>query len=280
MTTTATDFNQVSQRPADSEAAFELLDVDMTFAVNRRISHRALNGVSLSVQRGEFVAVVGRSGSGKSTLLRIMAGLQEATSGVVTLDGEPVVRPPAQVRYVFQDYRSSLLPWQTVHDNVAFGLTHAYRRRGAAGRASTVDDLLEQVGLGGIGDRHPPQLSGGMQQRVALARAIASNPEVLLLDEAFGSVDALSRAQLQDTLLKIWREWGLTVVFVTHDIDEAIYLADRVIVLADDGAGIDTELQIDLPRPRDQIGSRADSRFLDARARLLARVLKTEKSGA
>jgi ABC-type nitrate/sulfonate/bicarbonate transport system ATPase subunit len=232
--------------------------------------------VSLAVRRGEFVAVVGRSGSGKSTLLKIMAGLLPATGGRVTLDGAQVAGPPRQVRYVFQDYRASLLPWRTVLDNVKIGIRHGYRRAGQDSVKSTAESLLRQVGLAGIGDRHPPQLSGGMQQRVALARAIASNPEVLLLDEAFGSVDALSRAQLQDTLLTVWRAWHLTVVFVTHDIDEAIYLADRVIVLADDGAGIDTDLEIELPRPRDQIASRSDTRFLDARATLLGRVLKTD----
>lgn len=231
----------------------------------RRNTVNALTDVSLTVQEGEFVALLGRSGSGKTTLLRLMAGLDRPSGGAISIDGANVQRPPLGVRYVFQDYATSLLPWKTVTQNVQFGIRHASHQQS---HGSTAADFLTTVGLDKVGDRYPWQLSGGMQQRLAIARAVASRPKVLLMDEPFSAVDALSRAQLQDATLRVWAEFGLTIVFVTHDIDEAIYLADRVLVLSANGRGLAERVTVDLARPRDQVATREDPRFLELRRHL------------
>lgn len=232
----------------------------------------ALDDVSLVVGHGELVAVVGPSGSGKTTLLRCLAGLQTPTRGAVRLHGAPVTAVPEQLAIVFQDYGRSLFPWMTVRHNVEMPLRH--RGLPPAERRQRVDAALEEVGLGDQRDRHPWQLSGGMQQRVAIARAIAYRPEILLMDEPFGSVDAQTRAELQDQLLAVWRSHAGTIVLVTHDIDESVYLADRVVVLSRPPTRVAAEIPVDLPRPRDQIATRASSGFVALRsevARLLAR---------
>lgn len=232
----------------------------------------ALRPVSLAIEPGSFVTIVGRSGCGKSTLLRLIAGLARPDGGLIRIDGAPVEGPPDGVRYVFQDYGQSLLPWKSARANVAFGLRHAHggRRAGAGLEA----EYLRAVGLEAAADRYPWQMSGGMQQRLAIARALASDPELLLLDEPFSAVDALSRAQLQDMLLGIWQELGVTIVLVTHDIEEAIYLADRVIVLAPGGAGVQADVRIGLPRPRRQVETRESAEYLAHRRELLRLVLE------
>jgi ABC-type nitrate/sulfonate/bicarbonate transport system ATPase subunit len=232
---------------------------------SRRSTVKALSDVSMTVQEGEFVALLGRSGSGKTTLLRLLAGLDRPSSGAITIDGANVQRPPRGVRYVFQDYATSLLPWKTVTQNVEFGIRHASHHQV---NGSTAADFLATVGLGKVGDRYPWQLSGGMQQRLAIARAVASRPKVLLMDEPFSAVDALSRARLQDATLRVWAEFGLTIVFVTHDIDEAIYLADRVLVLSANGQGLAEQVTVRLVRPRDQVATREDPSFLGLRRHL------------
>lgn len=235
-----------------------------------------LSPIDLEVLDGEFVAIVGRSGCGKSTLLRLIAGLEAATTGGAQIDSVPVVGPPEKVSYVFQNYGESILPWRTVGDNVRFGLAHGYGDavpRDRTVRAELVEQYLNEVGLFGVADRFPGELSGGMQQRVALARAIASRPRILLLDEPFSAVDALSRATLQDLLLRLWREHSLTVLFVTHDIDEAIYLADRVVVLSPDGGGLKRDLEVNLSRPRAQVATKEDPTFLRLRREALELVL-------
>lgn len=232
--------------------------------------------VSLSIPDGAFVSIVGRSGCGKSTLLRLVAGLETPTGGSVIVDGHPISKPPDSVRYLFQNYGESLLPWRTVGGNIQFGLHHAYRRSAPPSRAdvrSIIEEKLAEVGLAGTADRYPSELSGGMQQRVAIARALASEPKILLLDEPFSAVDALSRANLQDLLLRIWRTHALTIVFVTHDIDEALYLSDRVVVLGSDGGGLQMDVDVPLPRPRHQIETRRAPAFLELRSSLLERVL-------
>ena len=234
---------------------------------------QALQGVSLQVRRGEFVAIVGRSGSGKSTLLRLIGGLIHANSGTVQVHGQAVQGPPPHARFVAQDYTQSLLPWLTVEDNIRFGARHAVDTGGPAGIVGQVADL---VGLGHALRRYPRELSGGMQQRVAIARALASRPDVLLLDEAFGSVDALSRAQLQDMVLALWQQLGFTAILVTHDIDEATYLADRVVVMDAHGHGLAASLDVNLPRPRHQVQTRESARYLDCRRTLLDHVLTLE----
>jgi ABC-type nitrate/sulfonate/bicarbonate transport system ATPase subunit len=235
----------------------------------------ALRGISLTIAAGEFVAIVGRSGSGKSTLLRVMGGLIQHTRGSVTIDGAPVSGPPAAARFVAQDYTQSLLPWMTVEGNVRFGARHAIDN-GELPR-QRVDELIEMVGLAHARRRYPRELSGGMQQRVAIARALASNPGVLLLDEAFGSVDALSRATLQDMLLKLWAAYRFSAVLVTHDIEEAIFLADRVVVLGAGGDGIAEIIPIDLPRPRHQVLTRERPDYQRYRHHLLQTVLSLDE---
>jgi NitT/TauT family transport system ATP-binding protein len=235
-----------------------------------------LSPVSLSIDDGAFVSIVGRSGCGKSTLLRLVAGLEVPTGGSVFVEGRAISRPPDSVRYLFQNYGESLLPWRTVGGNIQFGLHHSYRRSVPSGRAdirTVIDEKLAEVGLAGIADRYPSELSGGMQQRVAIARALASEPKILMLDEPFSAVDALSRANLQDLLLRIWRSHALTIVFVTHDIDEALYLSDRVVALGPDAGGFQMDVDVPLPHPRHQIETRRAPAFLELRSSLLERVL-------
>ena len=224
----------------------------------------ALAGVTFSIRRGEFVAIVGPSGSGKTTLLRCIAGLSRPTAGTVRVAGHVVTDVPEELAIVFQDYGRSLFPWLTVRENVAMPLRRL--RLAAAERDRRIEGPLAEVGLSDASSDYPRQLSGGMQQRVAIARAIAYQPQILLMDEPFGSVDAQTRADLQDMLLEVWRTHASTVVFVTHDIDESVYLADRVIVLSQPPGRILAEVPIDLARPRDQIETRASSAFVEHRA--------------
>lgn len=237
---------------------------------------RGLSPLSLEITPESFVSIVGRSGCGKSTLLRLVAGLEAATVGRVRIDDEAVSGPPSAVRYVFQNYGESLLPWRTVGDNVRFGLRHAYRPYGRLSKAEErelVEDYLAEVGLSGTADRYASELSGGMQQRVAIARAIAARPSVLLLDEPFSAVDALSRATLQDLVARLWKEHRLTILFVTHDIDEALYLSDRVVVLKAAGGGLEEDVVVRVPRPRDQVVSREHGEYLRLRREVLQLVL-------
>jgi NitT/TauT family transport system ATP-binding protein len=234
----------------------------------------AIDDLSFSVGEGEFVSIVGPSGAGKTTLLRCVAGLIPPTSGEVRLHGQVVRDVPAELAIVFQDYGRSLFPWMSVHDNVEMPLRRLGLER--AERQARIDAALGEVGLADSARRYPWQLSGGMQQRVAIARAIAYRPSILLMDEPFASVDAQTRADLQDTTLDIWRAHRSTVLFVTHDIDEAIYLSDRVVVLSQPPARVQADLPIDLPRPRDQIQTRSAPLFVDHRASV-ARLIRRPK---
>jgi sulfonate transport system ATP-binding protein len=221
---------------------------------------RAVDGVSLSVARGEIVAVVGGSGCGKSTLLRAISGLDRPSQGRILLDGEPITEPHEKIGVIFQEPR--LLPWLTVADNVGFGLDHRPR----AERRSRVADALARVGLTDKADVWPRELSGGQAQRVAIARALVPRPEVLLLDEPFSALDAFTRADLQDHLLALWADLKPTLVLVTHDVDEAIVLADRVLVMRPRPGRIFEEVATDLPRPRD----RQSAAFDFAKRRILS----------
>ncbi len=206
-----------------------------------------LDGVDLTIDSGEFITLVGPSGSGKSVLLDVIAGLTEATSGVARIDGIEVVKPHPRTAYVFQQY--ALFPWRTALQNVEYALE--VRGVPAAERRERAKDFLHLFGLKGFEDRFPSQLSGGMQQRVAIARALSTDPQVLLMDEPFAALDAQTRDILQSELLRIWEQIKTTVVFVTHSIDEAIYLADRVVVMTARPASVKEIVDIDLPRPRD-----------------------------
>lgn len=208
----------------------------------------ALAEVSFTVEPGEFVTVVGPSGCGKTTLVRLVGGFETPTGGRILVDGEPVTDPAPNRAMVFQEHH--LFPWLSVRENVAFGLVEAGVPE--AKRRERVRAMLELVGLADRTDAYPAELSGGMKQRVGLARALAVDPGMLLLDEPFGSVDAQTRRRLQDELLSIWRELDKTVLFVTHDIDEAVALSDRVLVLSGNPGRIRDDVAVELPRPRDR----------------------------
>ena len=209
-------------------------------------SHLAVKQTDIEIKPGEFVCILGPSGCGKSTLLNSIAGYVAPTSGRVVVDGETIREPGPDRGMVFQQY--SLFPWKTVRENIAFG-PHI---RGASKQetSSTTETFLEMVGLAKFASRYPAELSGGMQQRVGIARALANYPRVLLMDEPFGALDSQTRHMMQESLLSIWEEFGTTVLFVTHDIDEAVFLADRVLVMSASPGSIIADLQIDLPRPR------------------------------
>jgi NitT/TauT family transport system ATP-binding protein len=230
----------------------------------------AVDDISLVVEPGELLCIVGPSGCGKTTLLRCVAGLLAPSWGEIRIDGEPVTEPPRSMALVFQDYSRSLLPWMSVQANVVLPLKS--QRLSRAERDERAADALAAVGLAGEGARYPWQLSAGMQQRVAIARALAYRPAILLLDEPFASLDAQTRADLQDLLLDVWQQAQLNVLFVTHDIDEAAYMADRIVVLTASPARVKETVVVDLPRPRDQVGTKALPAFAEIRGRIFASV--------
>ena len=230
-------------------------------------SNEVLAAIDFSVARGEFVCLVGPSGVGKTTLLRCLAGLQLPRSGSVQVQGVDMKAPVRGVAVVFQDYSRSLMPWATVIDNVALPLLAAGQKKKDARAAVLV--ALQQVGLtAASAEKYPWQLSGGMQQRVAIARALAYKPSVVLMDEPFASVDAQTRADLEDLMRQLQHELDITVVLVTHDIDEAVYLSDRVVVLSGAPASVAEIVEVNLPRERDQITTKSAVEFTDARARI------------
>ena len=226
----------------------------------------ALCDVTFDVGEGEFLTLVGPSGCGKTTLLRVLSGLTEPSGGALLLDGRPVLGPPPEVALVFQDYNRSLFPWLTVIRNVMFPLRR--RRTSGGARVARAEAVLHDLGLEGVARKYPWQLSGGMAQRVAIARALVSRPRLLLLDEPFASVDALTREELQDVVLRVHgdlEERRTTVVHVTHDIDEAVYLGDRVLIFSSAPGRVVGSIDVDLPRPREQTASRSSPRFLAVR---------------
>ena len=226
-------------------------------------TRRILHDVTFDVRDHEFVSIMGRSGTGKTTLLKVLGGLREATPGsVVRANGAPVDGPPEGVIFVFQDYAASLLPWRTIERNVSLGLEG---RLGRPELEQRVTDALEMVGLADRRRDYPWELSGGMQQRVQLARSLAMRASVLLMDEPFGSLDAMTKAALQDELQQVHQDTRATVVFVTHDIDEAIYLSDRILILDGAPATIAQSIAVDLPRPRDQRATKELPEFLRLR---------------
>jgi len=238
----------------------------LSFAVGGAAPLEILRDISLTVRKGEFLCVVGASGCGKTTLLRLIAGLLPVTSGALRFNGAEVRGPGQERAIVFQDYTRALLPWRTIAGNVALALEARGTRRGD--RAAIVEARLKQVGLWEWRDRYPTQLSGGMQQRLQIARCLAQEPELLLMDEPFGALDAMTRQVLQDEVSRLSAETGTTVVFVTHDLEEAIYLGDRVVAMESRPGRIATEVGIDLPRPRNQLTTREDRRFLAYRHQL------------
>jgi NitT/TauT family transport system ATP-binding protein len=235
----------------------------------------ALRDLTFTVGAGELVCLVGPSGCGKTTLLRCVGGLLPPTAGEIRVGDRLVTGPPPGMAVVFQEYGRSLFPWLTVTDNVDLPLKQ--RKLPRERRAALVAEALGAVGLTGTESAYPWQLSGGMQQRVAIARAVAYEPQVLLMDEPFAAVDAQTRADLEDLVRALWRRLGVTILFVTHDIDEAVYLGQRVIMLSSSPTVIQDELHVDLPAERDQLHTRADPRFTALRTRVYEQVQLAKK---
>jgi NitT/TauT family transport system ATP-binding protein len=232
--------------------------------------HRAIADISLDVDDGEFACIVGPSGCGKTTLLRCLSGLLPPSSGTVKISGKLVEGPPAEMALVFQEYNRSLFPWMSVYSNVAMPLKKRLR---AKERDLVVNEALHAVGLEGTGNKYPWQLSGGMQQRVAIARAVAYRPAILLMDEPFASVDAQTRNELEDLILQVRHEYGVTILFVTHDIDEAVYMADRVVVLSKPPCSIVKILPVPLPRPRQQVATKQLPEYTHLRAEVYGMIV-------
>jgi NitT/TauT family transport system ATP-binding protein len=260
----------------DGGALIRIDGVSQVFAAGRRRDPvPALDGIDLEVGENELVTLVGRSGCGKSTLLRIVAGLLRPSAGAVTIDGVPVTRPRRDVSVMFQ--RPALLPWRNVLENVLLPVeVHGLDRREYRRRAL---DLLELAGLEGFAERAPWELSGGMQQRVALCRALVSDPRILLMDEPFAALDALTREDLSLELQRIWQEHRKTIVFVTHSIEEAVILADRVVVMSPRPGRIARIVRVDLPRPR-SLGASRGSEELHRRSAELHELLFAREAAA
>lgn len=224
----------------------------------------ALGEIDLDVHEGEFVTLVGPSGCGKTTLLKCISGLLRPTGGTVRMDGALVEDVPEDLGLVFQEYGRSLFPWLTVTGNVEFPL----KGLDAGERRTRIEESLAAVGLSAVGDRYPWQLSGGMQQRVAIARALAYRPRVLLMDEPFGSVDAYTRAGLEDLMLEVRQRFAMTILLVTHDIDESVYLGDRILVLSLSPSRVVDRIDVPLPRERDQVSTRELPEFIETRSKV------------
>jgi NitT/TauT family transport system ATP-binding protein len=247
----------------------EFKDVDLTYA-----GRAVIAGLSFSIRRGEFVCVIGPSGCGKTTALRLAAGLVRATGGSVLYEGRPMTGPRRDIAIVFQDYGKALLPWRTAAGNVSLAFEAAGVPKPE--RADRIAALLARVGLPGHADKYPSQMSGGMQQRLQIARCLAQNPKVLLMDEPFGALDAMTRQALQDEMLAIVADTGATVFFVTHDLEEAIYLGDRVVGLLPNPGRVGTFRSVELPRPRDQLATRELPEFLHLRRTLFDFIRQAE----
>jgi NitT/TauT family transport system ATP-binding protein len=237
----------------------------------------AIGDLSFEVNQGDFTCIVGPSGAGKTTLLKCLAGLLKPTAGSVRVNGREVTEPPEEMAVVFQEYGRSLFPWKTVRENVELPLRE--RNIPKVERDRTVAAALKSVELDHVGDSYPWQLSGGMQQRVAIARAVAYQPKVMVLDEPFAAVDAQTGADLEDLMLHLWSELGLTLIFVTHDIDEAVYLGQRVLVLSASPTRILDDVVIDIPSPRSQAKTRIETRFAELRTRVYAGIQRAKTGG-
>src|SRR5919112_3030220 len=237
----------------------------------------AVRDLTFTLQAGELACLVGPSGCGKTTLLKIMSGLLDPTAGEVLLNGKRVEGPPPGMAVVFQEYGRSLFPWMTVRENVELPLKQ--KKLDGGRRKQLVEESLAAVGLAEAHAAYPWQLSGGMQQRVAIARAVAYEPHVLLMDEPFAAVDAQTRAELEDLVRSVWRRTGVTIVFVTHDIDEAVYLGQRVLILSSSPTVVQEDLAVDLPDERDQLITRSDPRFTQLRSHVYAQIQQAKRGG-
>jgi NitT/TauT family transport system ATP-binding protein len=255
------------------EPVLEIMKLGKTYGSGEKATH-AIADVSFAVEDGEFVCVVGPSGCGKTTLLKCVGGLLHPSSGEVLLRGRKVTSPPEAMALVFQEYGRSLMPWSSVWNNVLLPLRH--KKLEVRERKTLVEEALAAVGLTRFSHHYPWQLSGGMQQRVAIARALAYQPSILLMDEPFASVDAQTRGDLEDLVLQVREEFAVTIVFVTHDIDESVYLSDRVVVLTHAPTEVKEIIDVDLPFPRDQITTKELPEFAHLRGHVY-RLIKREQ---
>jgi NitT/TauT family transport system ATP-binding protein len=256
----------------NSGPVLEIRNLAKTYGTGAKAT-RAIADVSFLVADREFVCVVGPSGCGKTTLLKCVGGLLRPSRGEVLIRGKRVTSPPEEMALVFQEYGRSLMPWASVRNNVLLPLRH--KRLGRRERKDLVEEALGAVGLTRFIDHYPWQLSGGMQQRVAIARALAYQPSILLMDEPFASVDAQTRGDLEDLVLRVREEFAVTVVFVTHDIDESVYLSDRVVVLTHAPTEVEEIIGVELPFPRDQIATKELPEFAHLRGHVY-RLIKRE----
>lgn len=257
-----------------SPALLEVTDLRHSYQT-RQGEHTVLDGLTFSVERGEFVSIVGPSGCGKTTLLRSLSGLLRPSGGTVALGGTVIDGVPQGLAMVFQDYRGSLFPWRRVGENVEFPLLGTVPK---AERRQRTAESLEAVGLAAAADRYPWQLSGGMQQRVAIARALAMRPQLLLMDEPFASVDAQTRSDLEDLLLRVREQFDMTILFVTHDVDESVYLSTRVLSLSKAPTVQTADVTVPLAFPRDQITTREEGAFVTTRGEV-ARLIRQAGPG-
>jgi NitT/TauT family transport system ATP-binding protein len=259
------------EAPVSGLAAPQIEFIDATLMLGGKTIIENLN---LGVRPGEFLCIVGASGCGKTTALRLAAGLYQPSRGAVLFDGQPMLQPRRDIAIVFQDYGKALLPWRTAAGNVSLALEAA--KMPASQRPARIDELLRKVGLPGHAGKYPTEMSGGMQQRLQIARCLAQEPKALLMDEPFGALDAMTRQGLQDEVLSLTAASNATVIFVTHDLEEAIYLGDRIIGLLPHPGRIGIELSVNLPRPRDQLATREHPEFLRLRRELFDFIKATE----
>jgi NitT/TauT family transport system ATP-binding protein len=262
-------------RAVPAQPIIQVRNLSKTF----KSKHGALtvfDNLSCTIERRSFLSIIGPSGCGKSTLLKLVSGLETPSGGEIQFNDRTVSGPPKGMIYVFQQYTKSILPWRTVIENVEFGL-RAQRSVSFKEARKRCHEYIDLVGLKGYEDYYPYQLSGGMQQRVCIARALICEPEVLLMDEPFSAVDAMTRAILQELVMRIWQTLPITILFVTHDVDEAVFLSTRIISLGRAGAGVAEDVPIALPSPRDQIATRADPNFTALRQKLFASIFVQEK---
>jgi nitrate/nitrite transport system ATP-binding protein len=255
--------SEVTLEKQKQTAFLELKDVTKVYPTKKG-PLTVLDGVNLEVHEGEFICIIGHSGCGKSTMLNMVSGFNQPTSGTVTLHGNPITAPGPDRMMVFQNY--CLLPWKNAHDNVALAVNTVCKDQSKAEREATVKKYMEMVGLTEAAKKKPHQISGGMKQRVAIARALSIHPEVLILDEPFGALDAITKEELQEELLQIWRANKITVLMITHDIDEALFLADRIVMMTNGpNAKIGEIMEVPFERPRNRDQIMDDPKYMELR---------------
>ncbi|WP_339213792.1 ABC transporter ATP-binding protein [Solibacillus sp. FSL W8-0372] len=253
--------------------------VNKEFSVNKN-KITVFENFSYKIPEGSFLSIVGPSGCGKSTLLKLISGLETPTGGTINFDGQVISGPPKGMIYVFQQYTKSIFPWYTVLENIEFGLNTQKKNISKQEAKERCMEYIKLVGLEGYEDYYPSQLSGGMQQRVVIARALICEPKVLLMDEPFSAVDAMTRAILQELLLSIWEKLPITILFVTHDVDEAVFLSSHIISLGKAPIGLKEDIVVNLPYPRNQIDTRKSKHFTTMQLKLFSSIFSQEKGQA